>query len=82
MHGVVVFDIIKYILYKGTFLVNACCRNHPDGASDKTFASMREEWDSNPEPIISPTRCQRLATAAILKDGSWRKAAEMGTAHS
>jgi len=33
MHGVVVFTLLN------TFLVNACCCNQPDGASDKTFAS-------------------------------------------
>jgi len=43
---------------------------------------VREVWGSNPEPIKSPTRCQRLATAAPLVRGSWRKAAEMSTAHS
>jgi len=38
---------------------------------------VREVWDSNPERVKSPTRCQQLTTV-----GSWRKAAEMGTAHS
>jgi len=38
---------------------------------------VREEWESNPEPIKSPTRCQRVATVAILMCGPWRKAAEM-----
>jgi len=66
MHGVVVFDI-KYILDKGTFLVNTYCSNHPDGASDKTLPLMLEVWGLNPEPIISPTRYQRIATAATLK---------------
>jgi len=28
---------------------------------------VREVWDSNPEPIKSPARCQRLATAATLE---------------
>jgi len=42
----------------------------------------REVWGSNPDPIISLTRCQRLATVATLKCGTWRKAAEMGAAHS
>jgi len=41
-----------------------------------------EEWGSNPEPIKSLTRCQRLAIAAILMCGPWCKAAKMGTAHS
>jgi len=27
---------------------------------------VREVWGSNPEPIKSPTRCQRLATVATL----------------
>jgi len=29
-----------------------------------------------------PTRCQQLTTVATLMCGPWRKAAEMGTAHS
>jgi len=33
-------------------------------------------------PIKSLTHCQRLATAATFKCGLWRKAAELGTAHS
>jgi len=33
----------------------------PDSTSGKTFAS-----GSNPEPIKSPIRCQRLATVATL----------------
>jgi len=37
---------------------------------------MREVWGSNPEPIESPTRCQRLVTAATLKCGPWCKATE------
>jgi len=41
-----------------------------------------EVWSSYPETIKSPTRCQRLATAATLMCGPWRKDAEMGTAHS
>jgi len=28
---------------------------------------VREVWGSNPEPIKSPTRCQRLATAATFE---------------
>jgi len=28
---------------------------------------VREVWSSNPEPIKSPTRCQRLATAVTFK---------------
>jgi len=43
---------------------------------------VREIWGSNIEPIKSPTRCQRLATAATFMCGPWPKAAEMGTAHS
>jgi len=43
---------------------------------------VREVWGSNSEPKKSPTRYQRLATAAILKCGPWCKAAEKGTAHS
>jgi len=43
---------------------------------------VRKEWGSNLEPIKSPTRCQRLATAATLMCGPRRKAAEIGTAHS
>jgi len=27
---------------------------------------VREVWGSNPEPMKSPTRCQRLATVATL----------------
>jgi len=38
---------------------------------------------SNPEPIKSPTSCQRLATAATLECGPERKIAEMGkSAHT
>jgi len=43
---------------------------------------VREVWSSYPEPIKSLTFCQRLATAATFMCGPWRKAAEMGTAHS
>jgi len=43
---------------------------------------VREVWSSNPEPIKSPTCCQRLANAATLMCGPWRKTVEMGTAHS
>jgi len=43
---------------------------------------VRKVWGSNPEPIKSPKHCQRLATVATLMCGPWRKAAEMGTAHS
>jgi len=43
---------------------------------------LREVWGLNARPIKSPKRCQRFATAATLKCGPWRKAAEMGTAHS
>jgi len=32
----------------------------------KIFASGAGGWGSNPEPIKSPTRCQRLATVATL----------------
>jgi len=28
---------------------------------------VREVWSLNPEPIKSPTRCQRLATAATFE---------------
>jgi len=39
---------------------------------------VREVWGWNPYRIRSPTRCQRFATAAILKCGlCWCKAAEM-----
>jgi len=34
---------------------------------------VREVWGSNPEPIKPLTRCQWLATAAILMCGFWRK---------
>jgi len=50
--------------------------------SDKTFASGAGGMGSNPEPIKSPTPCQRLANAITLMPGPWRKAGEMGTAHS
>jgi len=33
-------------------------------------------------PIKSPTRCQLLALAATLMCGHWRKAVDIGTAHS
>jgi len=54
----------------------------PDaGTRGKTSASMmRKEWDSNPEPIKSPARYQRLATAVTVMCGPWRNAAEMGAA--
>jgi len=42
---------------------------------------VREVWGSNPEPIKSHTRCQLLVTTATLMCGSWRKAAELDTAH-
>jgi len=29
---------------------------------------VREAWGSNPEPIKSPTRCQRLAIAATFEE--------------
>jgi len=35
----------------------------------KCLLLVWEEWGSNPEPIKSPTRCQRLATIAILMCG-------------
>jgi len=47
-----------------------------------TIPLVWEVWGSNPEPIKSPKRCQQLALAATLMCGPWRKAAEMGTAHS
>jgi len=34
---------------------------------------VREVWGPNPEPIKSPIHCQRLATAATLMCGPWRK---------
>jgi len=37
---------------------------------------------SNLEPIKSLTRCQLLATIATLMYRPWRKATELGTAHS
>jgi len=40
----------------------------------------RKLLDTNHEPIKSPTRCQRLATAENLKHEPWRRAAETGTA--
>jgi len=43
---------------------------------------MREVWGSNPKPIKSSTRCQRLTAASTLMYGPWRKAAELGTGHS
>jgi len=43
---------------------------------------VREIWGSIPKPIKSPTSCQLLAIVATLMCGPWRKAAEMGTAHS
>jgi len=48
----------------------------------KCLLQVREVWRSNLEPIKSPARCQRLATAATLKCGPWLKVVEMGTAHS
>jgi len=39
----------------------------------KRSLPMREIWGLNPELIKSPTRCQRLATAATLKCGSCEK---------
>jgi len=43
---------------------------------------VQEIRGSNPEPIKSLTRCQRLATVTTLMCRLWHKAAEMGTAHS
>jgi len=43
---------------------------------------MQKVRSSNPELIKSPTRCQRLAIAATLMCVLWRKATELGTAHS
>jgi len=48
----------------------------------KRLLLVREVWGSNPKPIKSPTRCQQPATAATWMCGPWRKATEMGTAHS
>jgi len=48
----------------------------------RSWLPVREVWGSNSDPIKSPTRCQRLATAATLMCGPWRKAAEMNTDHS
>jgi len=47
-----------------------------DGSSGKTSASCTG-GGSNPEQVKSPTRYQRIATAAILMCGPRRKAAEM-----
>jgi len=51
-------------------------------ASQVVQSHMREVWGSNPEPIKSRTRCQRLSTAATIECGSWHKATELGIAHS
>jgi len=32
----------------------------------RSLPLVREVWSSNPEPIKSPTRCQRLATVTTL----------------
>jgi len=37
---------------------------------------VQEVWGSNPEPIRSLTRCQRLTTAATLMYEPWHKVAE------
>jgi len=44
----------------------------------KRLLLVQEVWDSNPEPITTPTRCQQLATVATLMCGPWRKAVELG----
>jgi len=54
----------------------------PGGTSVKSSASSARGTGLNSKPTKSPTRCQRLATAATLICGPWCKAAEMGTAHS
>jgi len=41
--------------------------NRPDGTSVRRSLLVRKVWGSNPEPIKSPTRCQRLATAATFE---------------
>jgi len=50
--------------------------------SGKMFASGAGGMLFKPRPVKSPTRCQQLATVTTLVCGPWRKAAEMGTAHS
>jgi len=44
-------------------------RDWSDGASGET-SDVQVVWGSNPEPIKSPTRCQRLALAATLMCGA------------
>jgi len=52
--------------------------NRPDGKSGK--ASAREVWvQILSEPIISPTRCQRLATTATFE--VWGLAQSRGDGH-
>jgi len=47
-----------------------------------TTNSVSRGMESNPEPIKSPIRYQRLTTATTLMCGHRRKAVKMGTAHS
>jgi len=42
---------------------------------------VRKVWGLNPEPIKSPTRCQRLATAVTLMCGLWALAQSRGDGH-
>jgi len=45
----------------------------------KFISLVRDVWGSNPEPIKSPTRCQRLATVATLI--VWDLAQSRGDGH-
>jgi len=45
----------------------------------RNLIRVREVWDSNPEPIKSPTRCQRLATVATWI--VWALAQSRGDGH-
>jgi len=67
-------SILKYTVYSLSLLIY----HRPDSTSGKTFASGAG-WDSNPEPIKSPTHCQRLATAATLF--LWALAQSRGDGH-
>jgi len=73
--------IPKNLQAHGTILMVLIFYSENDQEQER-LPLVRELRGSNPEPIKSLTRCQRLATAAALKCGPLRKDAELGTAHS